>query len=96
MPTAAQQKRYDAISAVTARFINEQHGYQVTPGTTVTAVMEAIEELRCLGRTERWKANVTRWKNMVKEADECETASARERHLHWAILQGNVYIGHAA
>lgn len=97
MTTAAQQKRFDAIKAVTALVIDEDNGFQVRPEVTVGKVVKAIRNLKPLGRTNRWGLAIQRWENMILECDDYVAHSEEwKRHFHWAILQGNVYAGHAA
>lgn len=97
MTTKAAEKRYTAIRHLTERFIDADNGYQVRPGTTIDEVVSAIEDLFPLGRTERWSANVERWQGMVKMGEEfIDDAEQFKRHMHWALIQGSVYVGYAA
>lgn len=95
--TAAQLRRFNGIGDVVAMVLDAEDGYSVRPEVTVDIIVQAMEELRALGRTERWQNNITRWQNMVKECDQYDRdAEGWTSHMHWAILQGNVYVGHAA
>jgi len=97
MTTAAQQKRFDAIRAITDLAIDPDNDYQVRPEITVGKVVKAIRNLKPLGRTRRWGLAISRWENMILECDNYATHSEEwNRVMHWAILQGNVYAGHAA
>src|SRR5687767_1471621 len=97
MTTAAQQKRFDAIKTVTELAIDPENGYQVRPEITVGKLVKAIRDLKALGRTVRWLKSLERWENMILECDDFEQGSEEwKRHMHWAVLQGNVYAGHAA
>lgn len=97
MTTAAAQKRFDGIKSVTELAIDPANGFQVRPEITVGKLVKAIRDLRKLGRTRRWDLVLTRWENMILECDELPAHSEEwNRHLHWAILQGNVYAGYAA
>lgn len=98
MTTAAAQKRFDGIRRVTELAIDPENGFQVRPEITVGKMIKAIEELRKLGRTERWSKALTQWQEMIKGCDEeyYVQSDPWKRHMHWAVLQGNVYAGYAA
>lgn len=97
MTTKAQQARFDAIGQIVTLAIDPDNGYQVRPECSVGKVVKAIRDLKPLGRTQRWGQAITRWENMILECDDYAKQSEEwKRHMHWAILQGNVYAGHAA
>lgn len=97
MTTKAAAKRYEAIRQLIERFIDDENGYQLRPDTTVQRVVDAIEELRGLGRTERWSHNLNRWQGMAEMGnDYVDDAATWKRHMHWALIQGSVYVGYAA
>lgn len=97
MTTAAQQKRFDGVKAITALALDEDNGFQVRPEISVGKVVKAIRDLHKLGRTDRWFHALNRWESMILECDDYEKQSEEwKRHMHWAIMQGNVYAGHAA
>lgn len=80
---SAHDRRYLAIRDVTDKY--------VYPGGVVIGeradIATAIRALESMGRTDRWARAITQWANMV-----CDT----NNDLHWAIVQGNIYAGHAA
>lgn len=97
MTTKAAQKRYDGIRAVTEFALDCNNGHQVAEGVTVGKLIKRVRDLKALGRTPRWGAALSRWENMLTECDDYPQGSEEwKRHLHWAVLQGNVYAGYAA
>lgn len=78
--TNAQQKRYDAIQAITHEFIDVSTGMETTDDRE--AVGRKIIELWELGRTERWRVAVREWCDLV-----CDSSNP----LRWAIIQGAIY-----
>lgn len=93
----AQERRFAGIRAVTELALDSDNDYIVNPLITVDEIVACIEELRGLGKTDRWQNAITRWRGMVRECNDYHPHSEPwKRHLHWAILQGNVYMGHAA
>jgi len=97
MTTAAAQKRYDAIRALTEFALDCNNGHQVAEGMSVGKLLKRIKDMKKLGRTNRWHAALTRWEDMILECDDyVKDTEEWKRHLHWAVLQGNVYTGYAA
>jgi len=97
MTTAAAQKRYDGIRAVTEFAIDCNNGHQIAEGVTVGKLIKHVRDLQKLGRTNRWFQACQRWEAMFIECDDyTEGTEEWKRHMHWAVLQGNVYAGYAA
>lgn len=95
--TKAAARRYAAIRILIDEFIDVDNGNQVREGTTVEQVVEDIEALRSLGRTQRWSNALNRWQGMVNMGDEYQDDLATwKRHMHWALIQGSVYAGFEA
>ena|SRR5688572_17301275 len=95
--TKAAARRYAAIRILIDEFIDADNGNQVREGTTVDQVVEDIEALRSLGRTERWSNALNRWQGMIKMGDEYQDdPTTWKRHMHWALIQGSVYAGFEA
>lgn len=95
--TKAAAKRYDAIRELTEFALDCNNGHQVAEGMSVGKLLKRIRDMKKLGRTVRWLKSLERWEAMILECDDYVKGSEEwKRHLHWAILQGNVYAGYAA
>lgn len=95
--TKAAARRYAAIRILIDEFIDVDNGNQIREGKTVQDVVDAIEALKPLGRTQRWLNSLNRWQGMAKMGDEYQDDLATwKRHMHWALIQGSVYAGFEA
>lgn len=92
--TKAAARRYAAIRILIDEFIDADNGNQVREGTTIDQVVEDIEALRSLGKTERWGNALNRWQGMVKMGnDYIDDLAQWKRHMHWALIQGSIFAG---
>lgn len=93
MPTAAANRRDDAIGRVLNETCPEWYGYM--PAVDHVKAAELIRPLAALGRTDRWQSAIKRWVAMVEECADIADGGDRYRHLGWALKQGAVYACHA-
>lgn len=80
MTTNAQQRRLDAIGAITRRFIDPTSVKANTEDRE--AVGREIIGLWDIGRTQRWRIAVREWCDLVVDTD---------NPLQWAIIQGAIW-----
>jgi hypothetical protein len=81
------ERRFDAIREISLRFLDATQEYEVRAGTTRVEVAAAIEDLRPLGRSDRWDAALDKWRAWVLD---------EEVSLRWSIVEGSTWAGHAA
>lgn len=81
----AADKRYAAMQALMRTWMTPEG--KLYKRTTKDRVLNDIDALHELGRTERWHKALEQWKDMVRNGP---------GDLHWAILQGNIYATYAA
>ena len=86
MPDAVE-RRHAAIKGVSDAFLDPDNGYNVKAATTRASVAARIDELRPLGRTDRWCGALDTWRTWVLDT---------ETDLRWAIVQGSIGANHAA
>lgn len=86
--TKAAEARRAAVEALCSDhlYIHPVSGTQLSLTSSRKAVLEEIEKLRPLGRTDRWTGALDTWKVWVEEADS----------IVWAILEGATHAGYAA
>lgn len=83
----AVDRRHAAIRDLVERFLPAPYA-SVVADTTAERIVTAIEEeLRPLGKTDRWNAALDRWQKMAREYDAA---------LDWVIVQGSIYAGYGA
>jgi len=84
----ASQKRTNLVGMVIASMYDSDDMEWNIPDVAV--VIDRIRELASAGKTDAWKNAVAKWERMVeKDLKENPTST-------WAILQGSVYMIHAA
>lgn len=86
LPTTPTDRRMAAVGRIVNYWGWKYYDFAATiPDADVVAIIGEIDELMKLGRTERWRKAVRQWQHMVN--------GNRDR---WALLQGSVYMNHAA
>lgn len=83
------ENRLQAIGNLTTWWTEENNSRRAQSkyALTRTEIMERIEMLSDLGRSEKWKNSIAKWSLMVGD---------RQNPIDWATLQGAVWAGFAA
>ena len=87
----AADKRFAAIKMIVEAVIDAETGVCKLADTPAIRqdVKAFIEDIRVLGRTQRWQDALTKWEMMLTDTNADDLSYAFD--LHFAVAQGSMY-----
>ena len=84
--TKAQLARYDAIHAISKKYAQQIPSKGKADDKLIGQIIDDIDKLVYLGRTDRWRGTVKQWSR----------AMLRNDNSHWTFFQYGIWASHAA